>query len=31
MEEYGIMELFKAGSKQIRVVDGKQRTYLKWP
>ena len=28
MEEYGI---FRAGSNQMRVVDGKQRIYLDWP
>ena len=31
MEEYGIMELFRADSNQMRAVDGKQRIYLEWP
>ena len=31
MEEYGIMELFRADSNQMRAVDGKRRIYLEWP
>ena len=31
MEEHGVMELFRADSKLMRAVDGKQRIYLEWP
>ena len=31
MEKYGIMQHFSAGSKEMQVVDAKQRIYLEWP
>jgi len=31
MEEYGIMELFRAITRCMRAEDGKQEIYLEWP
>ena len=31
MEELRNKGIFRAGSNQMRAVDGKQRIYLEWP